>query len=198
MSLVMISSSELTRDENYFVQLVKEKTGLEITWESSSYSRYNGLKLKFPDMEEGLSVSGDVAYFNSSSMTTFIDVETHFMVNINSAYETSMTSGSYDLKQFFYNIIFESDGALYCPISNAYSTACYGYACFNFPSVSLGTDDTNTITLLPCIHVQHKKKPVIKNLFINLNKRYVTGLHLKDNNGNEFITLGNYFLYKIN
>ena len=39
--------------------------------------------------------------------------------------------------------------------------------------------------------------PIIPNLYINYERTFETGLKFADQNGNRFVTLGSYLLYKI-
>ena len=76
----------------------------------------------------------------------------------------------------------------------------YGYQMFNTPYSSAPFRGTsNSITLSPAFFYDYNSgyKGFIKNMYIEYERPFQGGQKYIDQNGNRFMTLGGYFLYKI-
>ena len=74
------------------------------------------------------------------------------------------------------------------------------YEVFNMPYNDKRFDDTSdSITLFPAFFYNddNDNKGFIKNMYIEYERAFQGGLKFIDQNGNRFMTLGGYFLYKI-
>lgn len=76
----------------------------------------------------------------------------------------------------------------------------YGYQIFNIPYTTKHFSGTsNSITLVPAFFYKNddNNKGFIKNMYIEYERAFQGGQKYIDQNGNIFVTLGGYFLYKV-
>ena len=72
------------------------------------------------------------------------------------------------------------------------------YEAFNIPkNYSIFNGTSSNITLAPAFFFCYDYKGFIKNMYIEYERPFQGGLKFIDQNGNRFMTLGGYFLYKI-
>ena len=199
MSLEMIQvTSNLTSDLSALIALIKEKTGLEITPPETG----NVYKMRFPDM-----VKAKIVYIvNDFSQigTIFIDAANHFLVY---AVGDGVSYIEY-VDSMYRTFIYDYNGEL-GTIGDSYHLPWY-YTNTSLASNYISEDDTtkNEITLVPFrVYGNYRNekddknvnvKAFVKNAYINYERRFQPGLKFIDQNGNEFITLGGYLLYKNN
>ena len=69
------------------------------------------------------------------------------------------------------------------------------YYGFNIPYSAYNKPTAQTIKILPAYVYAYSRKGYSKNLYINYDRAFDTGLKFTDQNNNEFITLGGYLLY---
>ena len=199
MSLEMINvTSSLTSDLSALIALIKEKTGVEITPPETG----NVYKMRFPNMENTKSVyiANDFSYIG----TIFIDVDNHFLVY-------AVGNGVSDIEYvdaMYRTFVYDYNGELGV-IGNSYNLR-WNYTNTSLESSYISENDhtKNEITLVPLrvYGTYHNEddatnvwvKAFAKNAYINYERRFQPGLKFIDQNGNEFITLGGYLLYKNN
>ena len=199
MSLVYFHPSSI--DENVVLPMIKEKTGLEIEVVSTSSYGICTCNVKFPDMNEAVSLKiRSTAYFSSvSGGVVFVDTEKHFFAWVGKNTPKSL-SDDY-LTNWLSIMVFESDGVLI----SAFPTDDRSYFSdvMNIPTHAKNEVIKNQITLLPAfvyIKTGSTSYPCyyVPNLYINYERTFETGLKFRDQNGNRFVTLGGYLLYKVN
>ena len=184
--------------------LIKEKTEVEITpvSESGSNNSYK-VNVRFPDMEQ--SVELPLKNVNHSgyiyNWLIFVDIENHFLAIIEpldntSNYYPSHDSTTVNYEQWIKAIIFENItvGEL-CSFST-YDSRSSQHAEFNivkYPDKTI----REKIIVYPMYFTSSNKAGYAKNMFLNCERMFEPALKFIDQNGNKFVTLGGYILYKV-
>ena len=178
--------------------LIKEKTGLEMTAETGDNLRE--VNVRFPDMEVAQTLKTKV--FSSYTSIYFVDVENHFFACINpDGYKSYLYSSEKYIDEWIRAMIYElPDGTLASAFYDSVNDYIYYYRVFNIGS-SFDLDDPtcDTLSIVPVFFSNYiesgKTICNIKNMYINYVRRFEPGQKIIDNNGNVFVTLGDYFLY---
>ena len=200
-------------------ELIKEKTGLELTLTSDthndwSYYQNNGISnesdykvdFKFPDMETAqmckIGLITDLFSDDSQMPICFVDVENHFFAIISPYwymsvnYEKGYQYHNY-VHNFIINIIYEdTDGFLKNGIIDNTNLILNDYV--NICRYNEMSDDAlESFTIVPAFWVAHPDTygVFIKNMYVNYVRKFKPGLKIIDDSGNVFITLGDYLLY---
>ena len=183
---------------NEIIATIKQRTGLELTSldyvENTSNVKY--FNVRFPDMEESQKVKILTLYLSG---TFFIDVTNHFL-----CYSIASGTENYTLVEDLYRaLVFDSNGKL---ANVCFTTDNLWYETMNASIVSkhFFEDDysKSDITLCPLrVFAQNSDKAdvkcFVKNCYVNYERKFQKGLKFIDQNGNKFMTLGGYILYKI-
>ena len=134
------------------------------------------------------------------SGTFFIDVDNHFL-----CYTIHSGTEKYNYVDDLYRIlIFDYNGKL--------ANVCYAvdrvwYTTMNVAIYSGYAEDDSSksnITLCPLrVHASNPQNGAnsvykfVKNCYVNYERKFQKGLKFIDQNGNRFVTLGGYILYKV-
>lgn len=180
--------------------LIKEKTGIEMTYNASEDSYgFSKVSMRFPDMEEARVV--DIMYMSSNSYLIFADAENHFLACV----EPSGDTTTY-LKNWLKNLIIDYEGNLY-NLTNSSSKESYADLYINGSTRGYYMSNDildNQLTLVPariyCYNSyanQTNIQTFVKNLYVNYERTFTTGLKFRDQNGNKFVTLIGNLLYKV-
>lgn len=180
--------------------LIKEKTGIEMTYNASEDSYgFSQVSMRFPDMEEARVV--DIMYMSTASYLIFVDAENHFFACVNPSGDT----GTY-LKNWLINLIIDYEGNLY-NLTNIFSEDSYADLYINGSTRGYYMSNNildNQLTLVParvyCCNTHAEPtniKTFVKNLYVNYERKFTSGLKFRDQNGNKFVTLIDNLLYKI-
>ena len=182
------------------IATIKQRTGLELTSLGAAEYSMEPFNVRFPDMEESQKV--EIQTFTFSG-TFFIDVTNHFL-----CYTVGDGMGDYRYVDNLYRaIVYDFNGVLAnvsCNTEREWSQMMnidmrYGQYLNNDYS-------KNDITLVPlrvygmdAYHNSDTKyvKGFIKNCYVNYERKFQRNLKFIDQNGNRFVTLGGYLLYKI-
>ena len=199
MSLVYFSVVSGDGTETATLQLIKEKTGVEITdLGEQSYGIYT-YNIRFPNMETAQKVRCE--YFNKEG-TVFVDVDNHFlMLTTNSG-----TGYSNYVNEFFPIIIFDYKGTL-CNVCYSSDTSWDKSMNSNnsgdlphYQGNDVGKQDITLVPLRvfannPLLQSNQNVMSFIKNCYTNYERKFQRAQKFVDQNNNEFITLGGYLLY---
>ena len=185
--------------ESEIIATIKQRTGLELTAldyvENTSNAKY--FNVRFPDMAESQKVKILTIHLSG---TFFIDATNHFL-----CYLVASGAENYNHVEDLYRaLVFDSNGKL--------ANACFTinnlwYETMNASIISnyLFEDvyQKSDITLCPLrVFAQNSDKAnvqcFVKNCYVNYERKFQKGLKFIDQNGNKFMTLGGYILYKIN
>lgn len=152
--------------------------------------------MRFPDMETAQSI--ELKSLNRNG-TFFIDADNHFLC-YSIASGTENTSYMDDLYRI---LVSDFNGKL--------ANICYSTRQSFGDTMNAGgyyaVDDSSksNITLCPLrAHAYNRFDNVnnvygfIKNCYVNYERKFQKGLKFIDQNGNKFVTLGGYLLYKVN
>lgn len=184
------------------IDTIKQKTGLELESIGSASYSMEPFNVRFPDMEESQKI--EIQTFTFSG-TFFIDATNHFL-----CYTVGDGMGNYNYVDNLYRaIVYDFNGVL---ANVCMSTECAWSQMMNIDMKGgnyLENDySKNDITLGPlkvwaCNHnadAANRKyvKGFVKNCYVNYERKFQRNLKFTDQNGNEFVTLGGYLLYKTN
>lgn len=196
MSMVILSKKENVNCSDFFAE-VESKTGVTIESGRNSVDKRSFIrKVTFSD---GKYVSdfynmNDGVYDQYSIMVLF-DEKSHLFIVMTGTQTISslnfVLSSQFGI--FAHIFIADVDGEVIDIISNIYF-----YAAFNINSIVKNDQSKQTIKILPAFcYCQHTKTTTgfLKNIYINYERAFPTGLKFIDKSGNEFITLGSYLLF---
>ena len=183
------------------IATIKQRTGLELTSLGSASYSMEPFNVRFPDMEESQKVR--IQEFTFSG-TFFIDAANHFLW-----YTVGNGMDKYTYVDNLYrSIVYDFNGVL--------ANVCYReeVSWQYLMNINMRDGDylendysKNDITLVPlrvyaCDNANdatNRKyvKGFVKNCYVNYERKFQRGLKFIDQNGNKFVTLGGYLLYKI-
>ena len=152
--------------------------------------------MRFPDMETAQSIG--LKYLNDNG-TFFIDAVNHFL-----CYSIASGTENYNYVDNLYKaLVFDFKGKLanicYTP-DRLWSETMNAWG-------SYAEDDSSksNITLCPLrvyadnnLNGAKNVRAFVKNCYVNYERKFQKGLKFTDENGNKFVTLGGYLLYKNN
>ena len=202
MSLEIIYVSyELTQNLSALIALIREKTGLEIT-QPAGGSKAGLFKMRFPDMEN----AKNVYLYNGFDQTgtIFIDAANHFLAYVVGDGVSVITY----FNSMYRNFIFDYNGELgnMCVTSNVRWS--YTNTSLDSDFYIAENDSTEQDIILAPLRVRGSYRneggtedvyvrAFVKNVYINYERRFQPNLKFIDQNGNRFVTLGGYLLYKV-
>ena len=183
------------------IATIKQRTGLELTAVgSANFGNY--YNVRFSDMEESQKI--DILEFTLSG-TFFIDAANHFL-----CYTVGTGMGDYDFVDKVYRaIVYDFNGVL-ANVSYMHEMS-WDYTMnmrmkYTEGSYLENDNSKNDITLGP-LRVEARNysdtegrkyaKGFIKNCYVNYERKFQRNIKFIDQNGNRFVTLGGYLLYKI-
>lgn len=187
---------------NEIIATIKQRTGLELTILGEASYEAVPFNVRFPDMEESQKI--DILEFTLSG-TFFIDVANHFL-----CYTVNSGMDDYDyIDRIYRAIVYDFNGVL--------ANVSYKHEMNWDDTMNMRMENTtnsyhandyskNNITLAPlrvyaCNHNEYENrkyvKGFIKNCYVNYERKFQRNIKFIDQNGNRFVTLGGYILYKI-
>ena len=200
MSLEIIEYNASNVSESELLTIIKQRTGLELEKLASTGSDSDKFNMRFPDMETAQSINLLSLYTNG---TFFIDADNHFLCY---SIESGLSNYTY-VDELYKALVFDYNGKL---VNICYTSDMRGGIAMN-ASLTSGSsgyaeDDTSksNITLVPLrasasdgIGDIKKVQAFVKNCYVNYERKFQRSLKFIDQNGNRFVTLGGYLLYKI-
>ena len=175
-----------------FLQKVSSETGVAFNKKNDNYGFDT---ITFPD---GKTVKSDktITSNDTTNNTMLVDTDNHFLlytytIGEGSEYKPSTTYNGYCLPCEFF-VAEHKDGIVWI---NMYDK--YLYNVFNIPCNPQNEPRNNSIELTPCVYGFNNNSYRLKNVFVNYTRRFDNLLKFIDQNGNRFVTLGSYFLYKV-
>ena len=188
MSLVYFNGAD---NETHTIELIKEKTGLELIYGSGTSGFYS-CQVKFPDMADYVNLDTMKKPTGGTSSLCFVDVENHFFAYVVPLSDTKYYNPEHAIDEWLFILIHEKNGKL---VSEIRGKLMVMNSYCNIPEY---VSDTlkEQITLVPLY--MSLGRSFVKNAYINYERKFQPGLKFIDQNNNEFITLGGYLLYKNN
>ena len=194
MSLEIINYNTLNTSESELLTIIKQRTGLELEVLNSDSSDKK-FSMRFPDMETAQNIG--LASLNRNG-TFLIDADNHFL-----CYSTASGTGDYSYIDDLYR-------ALVVDFNGKLANICYSTR-QSWGNINTGgsyvEDDSSksNITLCPLrayayntYNGTNNVRGFVKNCYVNYERKFQKGLKFIDQNGNRFVTLGGYLLYKVN
>ena len=202
MSLEIIEYKTSNSSESELLATIKQRTGLELEALDSGSSVRKTYSVRFPDMETSQNVS--IAAFSYNG-TLFIDTNNHFL-----CYTISSGLGTYDYVDYLYKtMVCDFNGKLsnVCGHNNTdWEFAMNIHQGLNTSYYYIENDHSKSdITLCPLRACgsdannssDNSVRGFVKNCYVNYERQFQRDLKFIDQNGNRFVTLGGYLLYKI-
>ena len=203
MSLEIIEYTHTDNNsKNEIIATIKQRTGLELTSLGAASHSMELFNVRFPDMEESQKIN--IQEFTFSG-TFFIDATNHFL-----CYTVGNGMDDYDYVDNVYRaFVYDFNGVL---ANVSYTTSIdWTY------TMNIRTDNNthsyhendyskNNITLVPLraygaddFYSSDTKyvKGFVKNCYANYERKFQRNIKFVDQNGNRFVTLGGYLLYKV-
>ena len=175
--------------------LIKQRTGLELEALDSGSGGIQKFSMRFPDMETAQDIG--LGYFNEVG-TLFIDADNHFL-----CYSIASGTENYSYVDDLYrDFVFDFNGKL----ANICFSTKRGWGIVMNVGGGYAEDDSSksNITLCPLrayayngLNGVDNGQAFIKNCYVNYERKFQKGLKFIDQNGNRFVTLGGYILYKV-
>lgn len=173
------------------IALIKEKTGLELNYVGGGDYNVYECQVKFPDMENYETLHMDRPSVLYPGIC-FVDVENHFFAWVIPQTDMDEYKPLQRVKGWLGILIHEKDGKLVSPLGT--TSSYYMYEWCNIPKEVEATMKEQ-IALFPLYTMIGKS--LVKNTYINYERMFQPGLKFIDQNGNRFVTLGSYLLYKV-
>lgn len=189
---------EVGTDINNFCSKIEAETGVTIikTDASDNYYLYASM-IRFSDGSESRLINSEsVSLHYRTNHHAFIDDENHFFMLTNPSLMNlaGNIEASNNLEYYFNCIILGIDG-----VPRHISMSHNQYYAFNIPYGAENIlKETIKVQPLYCCALANNNTYVYgyaKNIYINYERQFTTGLKFIDQNNNEFITLGGYLLY---
>lgn len=184
------------------IATIKQRTGLELTPLGEAYYEAVPFNVRFPDMEESQKI--DILEFNFSG-TFFIDVANHFLW-----YTVGNGMDDYNYVDNVYRAIMYDFNGVLANVTYAHNTNWESTMNIRTDNITYAYPENdyskNDITLAPLRvyagnhNASENRKYVkgfIKNCYVNYERKFQRNIKFIDQNGNRFVTLGGYILYKI-
>lgn len=196
MSMVILSKKENVNCSDFFAE-VESKTG--VTIESERNSIDSGSFIRKVTFSDGKYVSDfqniDEGKYDDDSIMVLFDEKSHlFIVMTGSQTISSINFGiTLQFHRFADIFIADVDGEVRDIMSSEYFNGV-----FNINSIVKNDQSKQTIKILPAFcNCRYLKITTgfLKNIYINYERAFMTGLKFIDKSGNEFITLGSYLLF---
>ena len=194
MSLEIIEYNTANCSESELLTIIKQRTGLELEALDSGGGGIKTFSMRFPDM--GTAQSIELEYLNDSG-TFFIDADNHFL-----CYSIASGLDNYSYVDDLYKaLVFDCNGKL----ANICYTTDNRFVDTMNATGSYAEDDSSksNITLCPLrayayngLNDANNVRGFVKNCYVNYERKFQKGLKFIDANGNEFVTLGGYLLYR--
>lgn len=196
MSLEIIEYNTSNSSESELLATIKQRTGLELKALDSGSSDKK-FSMRFPDMETAQNIGG-LESLNKNG-TFFIDADNHFL-----CYSIASGTGDYSyVNDLYWALVSDFNGKL--------ANICYSKRQSWGGEMNTGgyyaEDDSSKskITLCPLrayaynsLNGADNVRGFVKNCYVNYERKFQKGLKFTDENGNKFVTLGGYLLYKNN
>ena len=197
MSLKIISKKP-NESTTAFGSRIEAETGTVVEYDcSSDGSSFSITKITFSDGnyvdKKGSAIASGMSIKND--WVVLIDDNNHLFILTLQDYMNKGASASPSRPMTSWGIfmILDLDGLL-CIVK----TNRYWHEAFNIPYKTNNKPTAQTIKILPA-YVYNDDNNTLgysKNLYINYDRAFNTGLKFIDQNGNRFVTLGGYLLYK--
>ena len=193
MSLVILRKASNVKMPDFFSE-IESKTGVKIESTRNSGDTYSDIKkITFTD---GNYISMETnEYHDSTEWIVFIDDYTHLFIFTQDGYiqKGSNLSGNSSMSDFHKMFLVDIEGNI-CDIICQKNF----YYIFNFPYNAKDEASKQSIKIVPAFcYYDYNRIGFLKNVYINYERRFDAGLKFVDQNGNRFVTLGSYLLYKV-
>ena len=197
MSLVILGNAADVKLTDFFSE-IENKTGVKIESTLSSDDRHVHItKITFTD-------GAQITYSNSSELyiyaseTVIIDDKNHLFVLTNNSTGASMSTMNINNNiPSFYDVFIADVEETTCDIAHENR---YVNRVFNLPESAQNIQSCQSFKIVPAfcyLSSTPTRYGFIKNIYINYTREFSFGLKFVDQNGNRFVTLGGYLLYKV-
>ena len=197
MSLVILGNASDVKLTDFFSE-IENKTGVKIESTLSSNDRYVRItKITFTDGAQ-ITYSGSSEIYIYTSELVIIDDKNHLFVLTNNSTGASMSSMNIGTNMpNNYDVFIADVEETTCDIAHENR---YVHKVFNLPESAQNIQSCQSFKIVPAfcyLSNPTTRYGFMKNIYINYTREFSFGLKFIDQNGNKFVTLGGYLLYKI-
>lgn len=173
-----------SNEKALFLEKITDATGIQFKDEGSSMA-----KITFPD-GENITINYDVSSgtIDTSKYRALVDLSKDLFIIYNKVYIGPNIEIAGYLSDMVDFIIAKSNGKIRKMGSSM------GY--LNVPMYAENDASRNTLTIVPVFEGNSLTYGFYDDIYINYERRFSVGLKFIDQNGNRFVTLGSYLLYK--
>lgn len=172
-------------DKALFFKKITDATGIQFEYDGSAFT-----KITFPDGQNiNLNYNSSSGTIDVNKYRALVDLNKDLFIlysNIPRGYSIETDDYLSDMTDF---IIAKSNGN----IRNMGGSMRY----LNVPLYAESDDSKNTLTIVPVFEGNSNTYGFYDGIYINYERRFPVGLKFIDQNGNRFVTLGSYLLYKV-
>ena len=198
MSLVILGNASDVKLTDFFSE-IENKTGVKIESTLSSDDRYVHItKITFTDGVQ-ITYSDNSELYIYASELVIIDDKKHLFVLTNNSTGASMSNMNINSNiRSSYDVFIADVEETACDIIYVGS---YVNKVFNLPEYAQNIQSCQSFKIVPAF-CYIDSSPIdsygsMKNIYINYTREFSFGLKFIDQNGNRFVTLGGYLLYKV-
>ena len=168
-----------------FFKKITDATGIQFEAVDSGRT-----KITFPD-GQNVTINYDFSSgtFDTSKCRALVDLNKDLFIlydDVSAGYNIGVGGCLPDMADFF---IAKSNGKIRS--MNAYIKN------LNVPGYAESDDSKNTLTIVPVFEGNSITYGFYDDIYVNYERRFPVGLKFIDQNGNRFVTLGSYLLYKV-
>ena len=172
-------------DKPLFFKKITDATGIQFEYDGSAFT-----KITFPDGENiSINYNFSSGTVDTSKYRALVDLNKDLFI----LYNDTLRGYDIDVDDYLSSMaeirIAKSNGNIRNIGDNV------GY--FNVPMYAESDDSKNTLTIVPAFEGNSTTYGFYDGIYVNYERRFPVGLKFIDQNGNRFLTLGSYFLYKI-
>ena len=197
MSLVILGKTSDVKSTDFFSE-IENKTGVKIESTLSSNDRYVHItKITFTDGAQ-ITYSDSSELYIYASELVIIDDKNHLFVLTDDSTGASMSKMDINSNiRSSYDVFIADVEETTCDIIYAGS---YVNKIFNLPESAQNIQSCQSFKIVPAfcyLSSPTTRYGFMKNIYINYTREFSFGLKFIDQNGNRFVTLGGYLLYKV-
>lgn len=199
MSLVILGKKENVKLTDFFSE-IENKTGVKIeSTRNSDNTRSHITSITFTDGAQ-ITYSSIVELSDNDSRTVIIDDTNHLFVSTSDYTGAAMSRMNINSNiHSSYDVFIADVEETTC---NIMTIGSYINKIFNLPEYAQNSQSSQSFKIVPAFcyidDSPNDKYGFMKKIYINYTRQFSFGLKFVDQNGNRFVTLGGYLLYKVN
>ena len=198
MSLVILGKASNVKLTDFFSE-IENKTGVKIeSTRNSDNTTSHITSITFTDGAQ-ITYSDSMELSDSDSRSVIIDDKNHLFVSTSDYIGATMSHMDINSNiRSSYDVFIADVEETTC---NIIYSGRYINKVFNLPEQAQNNQSSQSFKIVPAFcyidDSPNDKYGFMKNIYINYTREFSFGLKFIDQNGNRFVTLGSYLLYKV-